>query len=92
MLFHVSSQRHLLSGSYRLMDTTVARLWIVMWSVDPLFAGTNCFGYLDFCKEKGTKGYPTFQIYKNGKLDSTYSGERTKDAFINALKPKETET
>ena len=47
---------------------------------------TTCI--LELCAEKEVQGYPTFQIFENGKFARAYNGGRTKDDFMNAVTGK----
>uniref|UniRef100_A0A915PF60 Thioredoxin domain-containing protein n=1 Tax=Setaria digitata TaxID=48799 RepID=A0A915PF60_9BILA len=54
------------------------------------FAVVDCTAWSDLCKKQSVKGYPTFQIFVNGKRHD-YTGNRTSSDFATAFKKRGTQ-
>lgn len=56
-----------------------------------ILAAVDCTQNKDICTERGVRGYPTFQLFEDGKFAEAYNGGRSKDSFVNFLSVKEGE-
>lgn len=52
------------------------------------FASINCVAFGDVCEKLGVRAWPTFNLFKDGKLLEKFSGQRSMEGFSNYVEEK----